>query len=191
MSRSPEEIVDLAWKSLPATHRALLEAIGCEQAGIVGRPLGQEADDLLRSAGLPRLSRGELVRLDRCLGVWVPDLRITLINSAHDALRGLDDCSLEAALARVAWHEWGHALSVHRTSKKSVAAGPRLLELAPRGVAENVRSGGYRDNELTHELVAEMYAILLARRQRGSTGQPEWLDDEIWNLVTQTMAWAP
>lgn len=184
-------ILDQAWEALPAEHRALLEAIGYDQTAVVARGLGREVDDLYQSAGLPRVGARDRRRLDEALGVWVPGLRVVLVNVAHDALEGLDMPSFEAAIARVAWHEWGHALSVHRASEDDVSAGQRLLESAPSGIAETVRAGGYGPRDVTHELVAETYATLLARRMRGGTGKPSWLSEEIWDLVTGILAWSP
>ena len=86
-------------------------------------------------------------------------------------------------LARIAWHEWGHALSMDRADAGDVLAGARLLALAPPGIAKLIRDADYRTRETTHELVAEVFAILMARRRRGQTGQPEWLESEIWKLV--------
>lgn len=90
---------------------------------------------------------------------------------------------------RTAWHEWGHALSVVRCSEEDRAAGRKLLDLAPTGLQESIRQAGYRSADYTHELVAETYALLLARRRRGATGRPSWLDGEIYNLVKRATDW--
>jgi len=57
------------------------------------------------------------------------------------------------------------------------------------GVSAIVRRGGYLRGEYTHELVAETYALLMPRRRRGQTGQPAWLDDEIYELVRRVSGW--
>lgn len=90
---------------------------------------------------------------------------------------------------RTAWHEWGHALSIVRCSQEDVAAGRKLLELAPTGLCESILQAGYRSTDYTHELVAETYALLLARHRRGATGRPSWLDSEIYNLVKRVTDW--
>lgn len=123
------------------------------------------------------------------VGVWVPSLKLVLLNAAHPALIGLDDASYEAVLARTAWHEWGHALSVARASVDDIANGGALLDLAPEGVAEFIRNGNYRSYEYTHELVAECYALLMSRRRRGQGGRPPWLADEIYELVRRVTGW--
>ncbi len=46
------------------------------------------------------------------------------------------------------------------------------MSLAPSGVEENIRRSGYRESEYTHELIAELYALLMSRRRRGQVGRP-------------------
>lgn len=53
----------------------------------------------------------------------MPDLRVVLINESHRAFDGLDGPTLEYDLSRVAWHEWGHALSLDRAEQGDIAAG--------------------------------------------------------------------
>jgi hypothetical protein len=112
-----------------------------------------------------------------------------VIDAGHPALEGLDDPSYEAMIARAAWHEWGHALSLARATPADIAAGERLLTLAPSGIAEFVRAAGYGSKEYVHEIIAEIYALLMARRRRGETKQPSWLNDEIYELVRRVCGW--
>lgn len=90
----------------------------------------------------------------------------------------------------MAWHEWAHALGVVRATADDVTAGLRPLDLAPYGVREGIRRAGYRRREYTGELIAETYALLMARRRRGETGQPPWLDDAIYELVRRVCGWS-
>jgi hypothetical protein len=129
-------------------------------------------------------------KLDLALGVWLQELRIILIDVGHPKITSLDRATYEAFIARTAWHEWGHALSVVRCSQEDIAAGRKLLDLAPAGIRENIRQAGYRANDYTHELVAETYALLLARRRRGAAGRPSWLDTEIYSLVKRVTGWS-
>lgn len=76
------------------------------------------------------------------VGVWVEELRLVLVDAGHPALADLDDQSFEMMLARIAWHEWGHALSVVRAETEDVADGEQLLALAPPGVGERIRRAG-------------------------------------------------
>ena len=180
-----EQIVQLAWLDLPPYDRELLESIGASQWTVTTAALGNVVEDLLRSAGSQHLPPGGVTALDRSAGVWIADLRLVVINALHPALAGLDHHSYEQMVARVAWHEWAHALAVVRATRDDVAAGARLMDLAPAGVARFVRRGGYRASEYTHELVAEIYPILMSRRRRGQRGQPGWLHDEIYELVQE------
>jgi hypothetical protein len=86
---------------------------------------------------------------------WVEELRLVLVDAGHPALGDLDNQSFEMMLARIAWHEWGHALSVVRAEADDIADGERLLAFAPRGV---------------------MSSSPTSTRRRGETGKPPWLD---------------
>ncbi len=65
----------------------------------------------------------------------------------------------------------------------------RLLELAPEGVREIIRAARYRPREYTHEVVVEIYAMLIGRRHRDLVGRPEWLNDELYTLVMRVIEW--
>jgi hypothetical protein len=62
--------------------------------------------------------------------------------------------------------------------------------LAPDGVREGILGASYRPGDYTHELVAETYALLMARRRRKASGKPPWLDDDIYNLVKRVTGWS-
>jgi hypothetical protein len=179
-----------AWQDLPPHDRHLLEMIGASQWTIARMPLGGVVDDLLRSGGYAGMSASEVKALDLAVGVWISQLRLVVINAQHAALADLDTPSYEAMLARVAWHEWAHALSVVRATHEDVLAGDHLLDLAPAAIRDFVRRAGYRRREYTHELVAEIYALLMSRRRRGQTGRLPWLHDEIYELVRRVSGWS-
>jgi hypothetical protein len=183
------QVMDRAWADLPPGDRGLLEAIRAEERDATARPLGVYADELRRSAGYASFPAAERQRQDAAAGLWIPELRLVLLNVAHPSFQALDRRSLEWALARVAWHEWGHALAFHRATSEDVSRGEDFLELAPPSMAENVRSADYRQREYTHEIVAEVYALLLGRRRRGVTGRPPWLHQEIYELVRRAVGW--
>lgn len=183
------EIVDLAWRDLPTAQRTLMEAIGAAQYAVVDAPLGALASDHMFSAGLGVLAPATRADLDRALGAWIPPLEIVLIDAGHEQHTGLNDSTYEAALARVAWHEWGHALSVKRAPEDDIVGGRRYLSLAPPQIADFIRRAGYGAREYTHELVAEIYALLMARRRRGESGQPPWLHDQLYDLVRRLTGW--
>jgi hypothetical protein len=178
-----ERVVRLAWLSLPATHRALLEAIGASQWQVVDQSLGAAVDEFFLSAGHPALRPPARRELDLALGVWMQELRIVLVRAGHPKLADLDEATYEAFIARTAWHEWGHALSVVRCTPEDIAAGRRMLDSAPTGIREGIRGAGYRSNDYTHEL-------LMARRRRKASGRPLWLNNEIYNLVMRVTGWS-
>lgn len=185
-----QRALHLAWLSLPDAHRSLLESVGASQAQGVDQPLGTAVDSFLRSAGHRGVSATTQRRLDLALGVWLQELRIILVDVGHAKLVGLDEATYEAFIARTAWHEWGHALSVIRCSQEDIAAGRKLLSLAPPSLRVSIRHAGYRPSDYTHELVAETYALLLARCRRGATGRPPWLDSEIYSLLKRVTGWS-
>jgi hypothetical protein len=189
-SAKAEEVVKVAWDRLPRPHRNLLESIGASQWEIVLGPLGEVADNYLRSARERRWPESARAEANRAFGVWVRELRIVLIRENHPKLAGLDAPTREEFLARVAWHEWGHALSVARCSAEHVAQGEHFLNVAPPGIAKRIRDAGYRDREFTYELIAETYALLMLRRLKGGSGQPSWLHGEIYGLVKETIGWS-
>lgn len=184
-----ERIVALAWDDLPAAHRSLLEAIGADQYRVVGEPLGAFANRLAISAGDAEFSPTVRGQLDESLGIWVPSLRVMLVNAHHEKLDGLDDPSFEQMIAKIAWHEWAHALSLERATEDDIAAGEMLLDAAPAGISEPIRSANYAQDDLVHEVAAETYAFLMALRRRGFTGRPGFLPDEIYDLVRRVTGW--
>jgi hypothetical protein len=184
-----KRVVDRAWADLPPADRSLLEAIRAEGRAATARPLGVYADELRRSAGYASFSPSERQRQDAAAGLWIPELRLVLLNVVHPSFQGLDQHSLGWALPRVAWHEWGHALAFHRATTEDVSRGRELLELVPPSMAENVRSADYRQREYTHEIVADVYALLISRRRHGATGRPPWLSAEIYELIRRVVGW--
>jgi len=185
-----KQVIKLAWSDLPRADQLLLENVGADRWEVVDSPLGRFADDLLHSASHGRMTASQRNSLDQALGVWVHGLNVVLIDAGNREYAGLDQRSYEAALVRVAWHEWAHALGVARATADDVAAGPRLLGLAPDGVRDGIRSAGYRRHQYTHELIAEIYALLMARRRRGQVGQPPWLEEELYELVRRVCGWS-
>lgn len=183
------DIVLQAWRELPRGDRDLLKEISADQWQVCGRALGTYTDELLRSAGLGSLSGSEIARANAALALWVPNLRVVLINESHPAFDGLDDTTLAYDLSRVAWHEWGHALSLDRAGEGDIAAGEHYVELLPKALARLVRQAGYRRREYTHEVVAEIYAMLMTRRRQGKTGRPPWLHPEVYELVRRVAGW--
>jgi hypothetical protein len=149
----------------------------------VDRPLGRVTADLLRSAGDRVPSAAQAQADDKALGIWAPELRLVLINEAHPELLSADRPTREALLTWVAWHEWGHALSITGRAPHDPGEGAKLLAVAPDGIGERIRQGNYSRREYIHELIAETYALMMRERIEGRPGQPPWLPDEIYQLM--------
>lgn len=182
---STEDLVQLAWDALPSRHRQLLEQMGASRWEIVDRLLGDVVRELFLSPERPAPTRAQTKLDNRALGMWVPELRLVLINDGHQELRCADPPTREALVTWIAWHEWGHALSVTGFSNHDPSEGARLLGLAPPGIRERIRKGGYRRSQYIHELIAETYALLMRESVEGRPGRPKWLPDEIYQLTTR------
>jgi hypothetical protein len=181
--------VERAMAALPAEHRRVLEGVGATEYATVYEPIGDAVDHFRRSAGLPGLLRAEKHRLANAYGVWIKDLSVVLIRGDHPRLRGLSSDAADQFVARTVWHEVGHVLSMERCSRDDRRNGRRLLELCPDGVAEDIRSANYAVSSYTHEVVAEVFAILMERRQYDRGGKPQWLDPEIYDLICRVTGW--
>jgi hypothetical protein len=182
--------VEFAWSSLPPEHKSLLESIGANHRDVVIEPLGGVVNRLLVSAGNSPLSAGAELDIDQTLGVWLPALRVVLINAAHPVLDDeLSDQSFAEMILEIAWHEWGHALSIDRASKEDVRNWREYLAMSPAGISERIRRASYRQGEITHEIVAGTYATLMSRRVGGATGTPKWLHPEIHELMRRVAGW--
>ena len=183
------QAVQIAWAELPLEHRLLLEEVGASQWTTVEEALGLPVHKLLRSAGYTGLSEQARSRLEPAVAAWIPDLRIVVFNARHPALDELSELASKQFIARTAWHEWGHALSIARCTTEDVTAGARLLDLAPTVVSKSIREAGYRPDEYTHELIADIYSLLIERSRHKESGRPIWLNQEIYDLVKKVTAW--
>jgi hypothetical protein len=179
------QLVQLAWDVLPAGDQRLLGQISASRWEVVAEPLGVAIDARLRSAGHDGYSPARIQTDNTSVGVWIPELRLVLINERHEALIGTNRPTREALLTWVAWHEWGHALSIEGQSAHDPTEGERLLALAPDGIRERVRRARYPRREYIHELVAETYALLMRERVEGRSGRPPWLPNEIYDLMAR------
>lgn len=180
-----EDLVRLAWDALPPRHRQLLTQIHAWQWEIVSEGLGHSVANRLVSAGCRAPNSAQIAADDNALGMWVPELRLLLINEAHPELAGADATTREALVMWIAWHEWGHALSTTSVSPHDPGEGARLLAMAPAGIRERIRRGDYARSQYIHELIAETYALVMRERIQGRPGQPLWLATEIYQLIAR------
>ena len=184
------EVVEWAWSCLPSGDRHLLESLRADQWEVVSGPLGDVGDHYLRSAGEVGWAPADRRRLNSALGLWMPELRIVLIRHDAPEFAGFNDATREHFLSRIAWHEWGHALSIEQCTQADVRNGQHLLDLAPKSVRELVRAGGYRECDYTHEVIAETYVLLIRRHLEGASGKPPWLHDEIYDFLQAKIGWS-
>ena len=70
-----------------------------------------------------------------------------------------------------------------------MAAGQKLLESLPSELADTIRLAGYLRREYTHEVVAEVYALLMVRRREGVIGRPQWVSDQVDELIRRVVGW--
>lgn len=182
-------IVEEAWEVLPPGHRSILAEIRADRWALTTEPLGTFANQLLLSVGKEPMSTAEARSRNHAVGLWLPDIRHVLLNCAHPSLHGLDAKSYATALAFIAWHEWGHALAYTQADREDIAQGPMLLELLHPEMAENIRGAGYGQRQYTHEIVADIYAVLMARRRLGRVEMPTWLHPEIRDLIERVVPW--
>ena len=86
--------------------------------------LGMYADELLRSAERRSLPETEIARANDALALWVPELRVVLINKSHSAFVGLDDPTLARIYARGRRRDLRdpHGLAATRKDRKTSMA---------------------------------------------------------------------
>lgn len=52
----------------------------------------------------------------------------------------------------------------------------------PKDLADTIRLAGYLRREYIHEVVVEVYALLMVRRRKGVIGRPQWVSDQVDEL---------
>jgi hypothetical protein len=86
----------------------------------VDEPLGTAIAARRRSAGVGGSSATRIKADNAALGMWISELRLMLINDAHPAVAAAGKSTREVLLTWVAWHEWGHALSLTRRNSRAI-----------------------------------------------------------------------
>jgi phage tail protein X len=187
-----EALIGDARARLPASHRALLEQIGVQDTVVHGWPAGVLAlYETLRSTP-PAVD--DLVN---AVAVWLQELRVVAYNG--DLLTyllgagNLDSASVQSVVDNIAWHEYGHALSVTRASSDVKNDGPRLLELLPPGIRGAIDyPGAYRRRQVFDEVIANIYAFMIGRAvQSGDYGVPGFLHVDVYDAFTRVVPWPP
>ena len=174
---------------LPTAHRNLLDEIGAQETAIDDWPGGVE--DLYRSIRETPPARESLAG---AAAVWLDGLRMVAFNAGlfHEATVGLDDESREALVASVAWHEYGHALSLNRSTSHQRQGGERLLSLLPAGLRGSIDyPGGYRRSEVFDEVIATVYAVMVSRVRTYGYGAPDYLHPDVFDAFKEVIPWPP
>jgi hypothetical protein len=174
---------------LPAQHRNLLEQIGAQEAAVDDWPAGVR--DLYRSIQEEPPSERALAG---AAAVWLDGLRVVVFNAPllHEATIGLSDSAREEFVAYVAWHEYGHALSLTRSTREQREDGERLLRLLPDGMRGSIDyPGGYRRLEVFDEVIATVYAVIISRVRKHGYGVPSFLHHDIGHAFREVIPWPP
>jgi len=135
--------------------------------------------------------------LEGVVAVWLPDHPVVAFNGAL-LRRALDGADLsvhaqQATIDRVAWHEYGHALSVVRATPELRATGPRLVDLLPAGLRRTIDyPGGYRRGQVFDEVIANVYALMIDRVVRNNDyGVPTFLHRDVVEAFQAVVPWPP
>jgi hypothetical protein len=187
-----EALIRSARIRLPSSHRALLEQIGVQDAVVYDWPAGAQALYETVRETPPRAED-----LSDAVAVWLQALRVVAYNGAllSHALGDpeLSESMRQMTIDNVAWHEYGHALSVTRASAEDKRDGPRLVELLPPGLRRAVDyPGGYRPRQVFDEVVANVYALMISRLvHHDDYVVPDFLHVDLYDAFRAVVPWPP
>jgi hypothetical protein len=175
-------------RCLPASHRALLEQLNVQEAVLHVWPDG--VIDIYRTLNERPPKRN---RLDGAAAVWLQAHRTVAFNAPllEAAVAGLNEPSARATIESVAWHEYGHALSLMLSTDDHRAAGPSLLRLLPDGLRRAVGADGYPRAEVFDEIVATLYPLLVGRIRDHGYGPPDFLHPSLYAAFQEVIPWPP
>lgn len=187
-----EELIRSARRRMPASHRALLEQIGVQDAVIDDWPSGvQELYETLGETPPP------IRQLADAVAVWLSGRRVVAYNGPL-LTHALGDPELtpstrQATVDNIAWHEYGHALSVTRATDEMKGDGPRLVELLPVGLRQAIDfPGSYGRRQVFDEVIASVYALMLRRAvQLSDYGVPSFLHGDVYAAFEAVIPWPP
>ncbi len=173
--------------ALPAEHRELLDQIGVQETAIDDWPDG--VINLYATLREPPPTRQEL---QGAAATWLNELRTVAFNAPavlHVA-RELDESSRRTIVARIAWHEYGHALSLTRATREHRKRGPELLALLPEGLRETIDyPGRYRTSQVFDEIVATIYSVIVGRVRTDGYFRPAYLHADVFAAYQEVIPW--
>jgi hypothetical protein len=187
---------DLDWLSsdiraarevLPTEHRRLLDELRVQEKVVIDWP--REVIDLYKTLLATPPDRSTV---DGAAAVWLDELRTVAFNGSlfRRAAAGLDAPTRHLVVARVAWHEYGHALSVTRATRDHRDRGPELLTLLPAGLREAIDyPGRYRRSQVFDEIIATLYSVLVGRVRSDGYVRPEYLHPHVFAAFQEVIPW--
>lgn len=184
-------LADVRWarRQLPVSHQRLLDELRVQETAIDVWPGG--VIDVYRTLReTPPRERD----IARAAAVWLAARRTVAFNSGflESATTGLSDEWRRTIIAGVAWHEYGHALSLVRATAEQRRSGPGLYELLPSGMREQIDyPHSYRAREVFDEVVAGVYAQMVGRIRDHGYGFPDFLEPDITNAFQEVIPWPP
>jgi hypothetical protein len=179
--------IQTARRGLPSEHRRLLDDLRAQKKVVTDWPAEvlDLYETLLETPPKP-------TALDGAAAVWLNGLRIVAFNGPllQRAALGLDDPTRRVIVARITWHEYGHALSVTRATKEHRDRGPELLELLPAGLRGAIDyPGRYRRSEIFDEIIATLYSVLVGRVRTDGYVQPKYLHPHVFAAFQEVIPW--
>jgi hypothetical protein len=173
--------------ALPSAHRALLDQLGVQETAIEGWPEG--VLDLYATLREPAPTRAAL---DGAAAAWLNGLRTVAFNirGLQLAVEGLDRPTRHILLSGVAWHEYGHALSVTRATREHRESGPELLNLLPDGIRQAIDyPARYRAAQVFDEIIATVYALLVGLVPTEGYIRPVYLHPAVFTAFEEVIPW--
>jgi hypothetical protein len=176
-------------RQLPREHQNLLAQIGTQEGVIEDWPDGVQ--NLYRSI---REAPSSEAALAHAAAVWLDGLRTVAFNAPlmHATTAGLTDAVRKQLVAYIAWHEYGHALSLTRSTYEQRKGGVWLLGLLTDGMRASIAyPGGYDRLQVFDEVIATVYTLLISRIRTDGYGVPEFLHPEIAHAFKEVIPWPP
>ncbi len=173
--------------ALPSAHRALLDQLRVQETAIEDWPEG--VIDLYATLREPAPTRAEL---DGAAAAWLNGLGTVAFNirGLQLAVEGLDRPTRHILLSGVAWHEYGHALSVTRATREHRERGPELLDLLPDGIRQAIDyPARYRAAQVFDEIIATVYALLVGLVPTEGYIRPAYLHPAVFAAFEEVIPW--
>ncbi|MCW2983033.1 MAG: hypothetical protein JWR63_603 [Conexibacter sp.] len=173
--------------ALPANHRHLLDQLRLQEVAVEAWPRG--VINLYATLREPAPSPDAL---DGAAAVWLDGLRTVAFNVQllQRAVDGLNASTRRTVVAQVAWHEYGHALSVVRATPEHRRRGIQLLALLPDAVRAAIDyPGRYRTSQVFDEIIATLYALLVGRVRTAGYVRPEYLHPDVFAAFKEVIPW--